>query len=137
MVTRPCGYCGNELTARWPSKLKKYCNVTCSGRANRGKKAIQHGYSRAGQRTREWTTWAHMCRRVRELPRYQVLGMEPRWTDPVIFIEYVLRTIGPHPGVGWSIDRINNDRGYFPGNIRWATREQQAQNHLQRNQHTR
>lgn len=27
-----------------------------------------------------------------------------------------------------SIDRIDNDRGYFPGNVRWATRNEQQQN---------
>jgi hypothetical protein len=29
---------------------------------------------------------------------------------------------------GMTIDRINNDRGYYPGNCQWATPEQQAAN---------
>jgi hypothetical protein len=44
---------------------------------------------------------------------------KPLRTGFYAFLEYVHTTIGPFPGEGWSIDRINNDVGYFPGNIRW------------------
>lgn len=36
--------------------------------------------------------------------------------------------VGPYPGRGYSLDRINNNRGYEPGNLRWATASQQRQN---------
>lgn len=40
---------------------------------------------------------------------------------------YCLTELGPIPA-DKSIDRIDNEAGYEPGNIRWATRDEQARN---------
>lgn len=36
--------------------------------------------------------------------------------------------IGPRPSMNHTIERINNERGYEPGNVRWATRQDQSKN---------
>lgn len=36
--------------------------------------------------------------------------------------------IGPKPSNKHSIDRIDNDKGYEPGNVRWATQSEQLYN---------
>jgi len=43
-------------------------------------------------------------------------------------VAWVLYNIGPKPSAAHSLDRIDNDRHYEPGNLRWATRSEQARN---------
>ncbi|MNE83662.1 hypothetical protein D3C80_1804970 [compost metagenome] len=42
--------------------------------------------------------------------------------------EAFARGVGLRPSSGHSIDRIDNDRGYEPGNVRWATDAEQSRN---------
>lgn len=42
--------------------------------------------------------------------------------------ESFISHVGMRPSKNHSIDRIDNDKGYFPGNCRWATVEQQSTN---------
>jgi hypothetical protein len=54
--------------------------------------------------------------------------MAPEWIkDFVVFRDYINQNLGPRPK-GCTIDRIDNDEGYFPGNIRWATPSVQSNN---------
>jgi hypothetical protein len=48
-----------------------------------------------------------------------------RWRDS---FENFLADMGPKPGPGYSVDRIDNKKGYEPGNCRWATHEEQNNN---------
>lgn len=62
-------------------------------------------------------------------PRYGGRGIAVcgEWHDVAVFIAWIEANIGPRPD-GMSIDRIDNDGNYEPGNVRWATRSQQQRN---------
>ncbi len=44
------------------------------------------------------------------------------------FYAYLLTNLGPRPSDKHSLDRIDGDKGYLPGNIRWLTGSGQAFN---------
>ena len=57
------------------------------------------------------------------------IGIWPPWVDSFKTFEHdVEAAIGPHPGKDYTLDRIDNDKGYVPGNLRWATWSQQMKN---------
>jgi hypothetical protein len=49
---------------------------------------------------------------------------EPWKTDLLAFATHM----GERPSRSHSIDRIDNERGYFPGNVKWSTQKQQTAN---------
>lgn len=55
--------------------------------------------------------------------------MYDRWMkDYTAYRDYVDQTLGPRPSPDHTIDRVDNDKGYEPGNIRWATEAEQLAN---------
>lgn len=50
------------------------------------------------------------------------------WHKLENFIVDIGSTIGGRPSLNHTFDRINNDDDYKPGNVRWATRQEQAFN---------
>jgi hypothetical protein len=53
------------------------------------------------------------------------IDIDPRWVES---FKAFLADVGPKPSPELSLDRINNDLGYWPGNVQWATKLQQTTN---------
>lgn len=91
----------------------------------------KHGHSTdgAGKRSPTYSSWHSMLDRVNR-PRkhdkknYAHVDMDPRWNDFATF----LADMGERPSGDYSIDRIDNEKGYWPSNCRWATRLEQVLN---------
>lgn len=91
-----------------------------------------HGEARRGHRTAEYQTWISIRARClnanNKLYKYyggRGVGMCDRWRNSYTAF---LQDVGRKPFDGASIDRIDNNRSYEPGNVRWATQKQQCRN---------
>jgi len=84
----------------------------------------------AGHHREEYRIWVGIKTRVfnpnrRNNRRYLKLGMYAPWAKD---FELFFHAVGPRPSPQHTVDRIDNNKGYFPGNVRWATPAEQARN---------
>lgn len=80
----------------------------------------------------EWRCWDAMKTRClnpnhKDYHRYGGRGIRicDRWIQS--FADFV-RDVGERPSLLHTLDRIDNDGHYVPGNVRWSTRDAQSQN---------
>lgn len=116
--------CGQETTVA-SNHLKK-----ANGTASCGCAIVDHGEAVRGRLTPTYRVWLSMRTRcanplAKDYKHYGGRGITvcPEWDDYTVF----LQDMGERP-TGRSIDRIDNAKGYEPGNCRWATKLEQMRN---------
>lgn len=137
--------CGNQKIIKKcnvDNKLSKSCGCLRKEKANiQGKLNKTHGERTTNElRTKEYLCWVNIKNRCYnpKSTNFEHWGgrgitMFSSWVSNYqAFLNYILFTIGRAPGPEYSIDRINNDGNYEPGNLRWATRSQQNSNQRKR-----
>lgn len=130
--------CGVTIIAIANNLRKK--NTKSCGCLQREKTATRnktHGKTVRGERHALYDTWMNLKSRCNDPndPAYAAYGGRgivvcERWMfgeDGKTGFECFLHDVGERPP-GKSIDRIDNNKGYCPDNVRWASHVEQARN---------
>lgn len=104
--------------------------------AERNRVTATHGAASGGRITPLYRAWQAICARClssthaayRHYGGRGITVHEPWQTSFVEFRDYVEEHLGDKPSQAHSLDRIDNEKGYVPGNLRWATASQQVRN---------
>jgi len=122
-----CACGGSNEVSGCHLRSGKIASCGCAKRSSASERATTHGKSK----TAEYGVWRKMRGRC-ESPsdaRHSYYGARginvcERWKS----FEAFLADMGERPSPLHSLDRINVDGNYEPGNCRWATRKEQNRN---------
>lgn len=127
-----CGETSEAETHNLKKGRTRSCG--CGERESRFTAQRTHGHTSGdvGGASPEYDAWLHIKQRClnpndKAYKRYGGRGItiHPGWETS---FEAFFQHIGSRPSPKHSVDRTNNDLGYIPGNVKWATRTEQSNN---------
>ena len=138
--------CGGELVAVRATLLVGGVTTSCGcvRREVSRRRLTRHGHAAHGKRSLLYRMYRSMMRRCCSPtdPKFKDyggrgIGVCAAWLESFqVYAADVAYYMGPRPSPRHTIDRIDNDKGYFPRNVHWATPEQQARNTRRNRRHT-
>jgi hypothetical protein len=122
-----CGTCCFVKTGLLTTRNTKSCG--CLRREMVAAKNYRHGLLKRGKQSPEFYAYLNAKSRCEKpnnkyYSRYGGRGIKFRFAN----FDQFFSVLGRRPTPSHSVDRVNNDGHYEPGNVRWATRSQQQRN---------
>jgi hypothetical protein len=118
--------CGKECV-KLASAVRTGRTKSCGCLARSGLSNLRHGK----RHSRVYNVWCNMKARCsnKQHPAYQNyggrgIGVASEWQS----FENFLQDVGEPPSPKHTLDRINNNGHYEPGNVRWTSRAVQSRN---------
>ena len=119
--------CGNKTSTRLRVLQERRACKSCAQRKFGPIRKAIIGHSDKGV-TRTWHAIFDRCYNIKHVAYSDYGGrgikVHPRYFDMQNFVD----DLGPRPSKDHSVDRIEPDGDYAPGNIRWATNKEQMEN---------
>lgn len=118
--------CGHESNIRVYDLVQGKTTMckTCSANASKSNNIVSN--------TTEYNTWVHVNQRChnpnsKDYKNYGARGIQvcDLWRGSY---EAFLMCVGKKPTPAHTIERLDVNKGYEPGNVCWATRDEQARN---------
>lgn len=92
---------------------------------------VKHGNAKRGELSPLYKRWAGLKQRCTDpnATNYHNYGgrgikLYKKWYDFAVFAA----DVGAPPSPAHQLDRIDNNKGYVPGNVRWVTRAENVRN---------
>ena len=120
--------CGKETLVKGP--YLRNGNTTscgCRGLETLSEGRVTHGKSHLSE-YKLWEAALDRCRNPRNKAWEDYGGRGITFSSVFLDFDVFYAELGPRPFSKAVLDRINNDKGYEPGNIRWVTRSESNMN---------
>lgn len=131
-----------KIKTRWPTRFRWFCSCDCGAKFNVAGSGLLSGHVKScgclreklfkrGVGRSEFHTWRTMIQRCTNPKSHDWKyygGRGIKVCDRWLSFEYFATDMGKRPAQELSLDRIDNNGNYEPGNCRWATKQQQSKN---------